>query len=82
MNYTAHQKKLINGMVAKQDKWMAMDEMWTQLSTDAERTKQSYKLPKGIVYDPEEAEQEAEDWAFITESEQEQLQEAEALNNI
>lgn len=79
MEYTAHQKNLIRGMVARYDKWMAMDEMWTQLSTDAERTHTV------MHYDIERdgpAEIEQEDVPFEPESEQDQLQEAEALNNI
>jgi len=79
MEYNAHQKRILSEMYAR---YITLDELNTQLSTDPERTKQAYELPKGIVYDREEAEKEGADWAFIIESEQEQELLEEALNNI
>jgi len=79
MEYTAHQRRILSEMYTR---FIIRDERNTQISTDAERTKQAYELPREALYDQEEAEKEAADWAFITESEQEQELLAESLNNI
>ena len=79
MEYNAHQKRILSEMYAR---YITLDELNTQLSTDPERTKQTYELPKAIVYDRERAEKEGADWAYIIESEQEQELLEEALNNI